>query len=126
MEMTRNALIRRSRRALLLAVLLMAAPAAWAHSLLQESQPARGAVVDEPRQLQLQFNEPVRVLRLELSGPDGAVDLGFRPAAQAEKVLTRDLPELAPGEYRVEWTLIGGDGHTVSEDLRFTVQSSGS
>ena len=126
MELTWNARVRLVRRFLLLTALLMSAPTVWAHSLLQDSKPARDAVVNEPRQIQLQFNEPVRMLRLEITGPAGAVDIGFRPAAQASVDVTRDLPDLVPGEYRVEWTLIGGDGHTVSEDLRFTVQSAGS
>ncbi|MGM0633494.1 MAG: copper resistance CopC family protein [Pseudomonadota bacterium] len=95
-----------------------------AHSLLQQSRPADGDAVVAPEQLYLQFNEPVRLLRVTLTGPDQAgIPFGFQPNRESSASLAFDLPPLGGGEYRVEWTLIGQDGHTVSEEFVFTVES---
>lgn len=97
-----------------------------AHSLLQASSPMDGEVLESPQVLALEFNEPVRLLRVRLTGPGGdPVPFGFEPDQEAAASVEYDLPSLAPGEYRVEWTLIGEDGHTVSEQFSFSVRDSG-
>lgn len=97
-----------------------------AHSLLKSSSPMDGAALPAPEALTLTFNEPVRLLRVSLIGPDGeAVLFGFEPNREPAASLRYGLPSLAAGQYRVEWTLIGVDGHTVSEQLTFSVIDSG-
>lgn len=97
-----------------------------AHSLLQTSSPMDGETVESPQVLALEFNEPVRLLRVRLTGPDGdPVPFGFEPAREPAATVEYDLPSLAPGEYTVEWTLIGQDGHTVNEQFSFSVRDPG-
>lgn len=97
-----------------------------AHSLLQASSPTDGETLEAPQALMLEFNEPVRLLRVRLTGSDGeAVPFGFEPARAPAATVEYDLPSLPPGEYTVEWTLIGQDGHTVSEQFLFSVRDSG-
>lgn len=97
-----------------------------AHSLLQASSPMDGEALESPQVLTLEFNEPVRLLRVRLVGSDGdPVPFGFEPGQQPAATAEYDLPSLEPGEYRVEWTLIGQDGHTVSEQFSFSVRASG-
>lgn len=97
-----------------------------AHSLLQASSPMDGEALEAPQVLVLEFNEPVRLLRVRLTGPDGEmVPFGFEPAREPAATVEYDLPSLQPGEYTVEWTLIGQDGHTVSEQFSFSVRDSG-
>lgn len=97
-----------------------------AHSMLQASSPMDGAEVEAPKVLTLEFSEPVRLLRVTLTGPDGdAIGFGFEPAREPTAILEYDLPALEAGEYTVEWMLIGKDGHTVSDRFSFSVSASG-
>lgn len=97
-----------------------------AHSLLQASSPMDGGVLEPPRSLELQFNEPVRLLRVRLTDTGGdAVPFGFEAAREPAATVEYDLPTLQPGEYTVQWTLIGQDGHTVSEQFSFSVRDTG-
>lgn len=97
-----------------------------AHSLLQASSPMDGETVEAPRVLTLEFNEPVRLLRVSLTDDAGEpVPFGFVPRREPAARLEYELPSLESGEYTVEWMLIGGDGHTVSERFTFSVSDSG-
>ena len=72
----------------------------------------------------LTFGEDVRLVKVELVGDSGAVDAGFTPKAEAAKMFHVPVPALAAGAYRVNWSILGADGHTVSESFRFTVDPS--
>ena len=109
--------------ATLMVSLVIAVPAS-AHSLLQRSVPADDSIVMAPETLSLHFNEPVRLLRVTLSGAgQNDIPFGFQPNREPSPTLEFSLPELDSGAYRVEWTLIGQDGHTVSEQFGFSVES---
>lgn len=95
---------------------------ALAHSMLVSSSPSAGAEISAPEELELTFNEPVRLLRVTISDADGQpVEFGFSPNPEAAETLSYSLPPLAVGDYTVEWTLIGADGHRVSESFGFRV-----
>lgn len=97
---------------------------AHAHGVLTESVPEDGATVSAPETLELNFNEPVRLLRLALSDGEGeAVDFGFSPVADAREAFDYELPSLPSGEYRVNWVVIGSDGHRVEETFGFAVRA---
>ena len=100
---------------------------AFAHAKLQSSTPADGATVAvAPSELRLAYNEPVEVAMstIKVSGPgDAAVTLDKVTADSSdEKVLVQHLPKLSAGEYRVEWSTMGHDGHHRKGELRFTVK----
>jgi len=95
---------------------------AAAHSVLVESTPGNAQAVPSVDELTLVYNEPVRMLRLSLVGDGTAeIDFGFTPNASARQELSYPLPTLEPGEYVVSWTLIGSDGHTVTDSYTFTI-----
>lgn len=109
-----------SATCLMLAVLL-AMPAS-AHTQLVKSQPADGAIMQEPvQQLVLEFKEPVRLMRVDLTKAEGApIDVDFTPSIGAGTRFDVALPELAPGDYRVHWMLMGADGHKATGSFRFS------
>ena len=95
---------------------------ALAHSTLTASMPGADSEVSSPEALTLTFNEPVRLLRLTLvHGAAHEMDIGFEAVTTASTEFSFDLPELMIGEHTVNWTIIGSDGHTVSNSFGFTV-----
>jgi len=115
------------KRLLILTALTLASALAFAHAKLQTSTPANGATVGPaPTELRLTYNEPVEVAMstVKLVGPgDAAVNLDKIAAVPGdEKTLLQPLPKLASGDYRVQWTTMGHDGHHTQGEIRFTVK----
>lgn len=112
---------RTRRGTLALPLILFAGPGA-AHSLLQWSEPAEGAVIQAgPGQIALRFNEAVQLTALRLFAADSAEwplrrprDLVARPEHRAD--VGR---ELQPGSWRVVWRAISADGHEIGGTIRF-------
>lgn len=101
---------------------LFVSSGAFAHAVLQSSTPGNAQTVPTVAELQLGFNEPVRMLRLTIVDENNQqVDFGFSPNASAMRELGYELPTLAPGDYVVSWTLISSDGHTQTDSFTFTV-----
>ena len=94
-----------------------------AHTALKASVPASGAVINHsPEELRLEFNGPVQLMKLEvLHMGEHAMELGFKPIAEARTEFVMAVPALSPASYTVNWAVIGEDGHTVSESFSFTV-----
>jgi methionine-rich copper-binding protein CopC len=105
--------------AALLTVLLQAG--AWGHSSASGTVPGNGQTVSSPQMLMLSFDGAVRLVRLTVAGSMGAVDVGFVPQATASSSFHVPMPTLAAGSYRVDWTILGEDGHSVSENFTFNV-----
>ncbi len=102
---------------------LLLAGAAHAHPALTGSVPADGETISQPERLAVNFNQPVRLLRLDLvSAGEEAVDFGFSPVPEARDEFAYELPALSSGAYRVEWVAIGSDGHRVEESFGFIVE----
>jgi len=121
---------RATRVAAIVAVLLaFTAVAAWAHARLVRSDPPKDArLVWQPNVIRLEFSEAVAAVtsRVELVAPDSQRrSLGVRGDSLGNrKVLLADVPPLpSSGSYRVEWRLIGPDGHAVSGNYLFSVDS---
>jgi methionine-rich copper-binding protein CopC len=117
------------RRGALLAALVAAAVparAAWFHLSLEKSEPAKGASVTAlPTEIRLWFTaEPnLRLSRLTLTGPGGAVQLGKPTRADSAKA-----PVVFPvtgtgqaGSYKAAWVTAGKDGHPIRGEFSFTV-----
>lgn len=122
---------RRLTRVVTVAAALVAtgAAVAWAHATLVRSDPANDARLTWPPEvLRLEFSEAVApaTSRVELVAPDSQrlslvvrADTGGNP-----KALLADVPALVVrGRHRVEWRLIGADGHAVTGQYSFTVDS---
>ena len=104
------------------AVLLIAMQgSAFAHNALTNSVPANGQTVSAPSMLMLVFNGDVRLVRTTVTGPDGALDIGFVPSVAANTMHHVPMPSLQAGAYSVEWTVLGEDGHSVTDSFGFNV-----
>ena len=99
-----------------------------AHATLRRSDPPNGGHVTwPPPQLRLEFSEMVvvRTSRVELVAPDSQrFALHVTGDSAKANVLVAHVPELrVAGQYRVEWRLVGPDGHAVTGNYEFTVDS---
>lgn len=103
--------------------LLLVSPAA-AHSLLLESSPAAGTVLDTaPGELALRFNNRIekRLSRIRLVDERGETYALTVSTEGAADRLTAPLPAVRPGRYRVEWQVLSIDGHVVTGRYTFTI-----
>ncbi|MEN9203022.1 MAG: copper resistance protein CopC [Thermostichus sp. DG_1_6_bins_120] len=94
----------------------------FAHASLLSTFPADGAVLeDPPAQIELRFNEPVRITQLQLLSSSGqTVELGELTGSAA--ALQASLPAGIPtGSYLVSWRAISADSHPVSGSFVFQV-----
>ena len=105
---------------------LTAAPAAFAHAILQESTPSNNSVVrTSPKTISLRFNEAVETAFGSIRVYDcggGRVDSGkiLRPSKDSVAV-TIDR-RLARGTYTVTWRVISADSHPVAGAFVFNVK----
>jgi copper resistance protein C len=115
-------------RTTILVALLLAPSPAWAHAFPDHSDPRVGHTVDAaPTQVRIWFDgeiEPLfSTIRVEnargqrVDKGDGHVD------AKDNTVLEATVrPGLAPGEYRVFWSVIARDGHRTEGDYPFRIK----
>ena len=100
---------------------------AWGHAFPQRADPPVGATVAvAPALVRIWFDvalEPAfSSLRIQtargqrVDHEDGQVD------PRDATLLTVRLPPLAPGTYRVLWSVVARDGHRTEGDYTFTVQ----
>ena len=96
---------------------------AFAHSVLLESTPEDGAVLDTaPETVELRFNEPVQVVEdaFRLFPGDGSpVALTAR---SVNSTVTVELPaDIGDGAYSLAYRIVSADGHPVGGALTFQV-----
>jgi copper resistance protein C len=100
---------------------------AWGHAFPQRADPPAGATVAAaPALVRIWFDaalEPAfSSLRVQtargqpITHEEGQVD------ASDATLLTARLPPLAPGTYRVLWSVVARDGHRTEGTYTFTVQ----
>lgn len=104
---------------------------ASAHNVLKSSTPADGSTLERsPSELALNFNGQVRLVKLSLKRSEGSegregreesIDVGFKPNLTAATSFAVPVPELAPGAYSLEFSVIGEDGHTVAGHFNFGI-----
>jgi methionine-rich copper-binding protein CopC len=111
--------------AMLLATIIVHTPV-WAHATLQGAKPAKDAVVAAPADITLQFNERLEAAFSSAKVVDGTgreVTTGKAvPDAANPAIMKLALPPLAAGKYRVEYVVVGHDGHRRKGDYSFTVK----
>lgn len=102
---------------------LLITTSAHAHSKLTASVPADGTVVEAPSQISLSYNKPIRLVSVELTGPNGEevaleldTDAGF--AMDHLAALSGDTA----GVYTVEWKGFSKDGHLLKGSFSFEVE----
>lgn len=108
--------------AVLVAVVLLAVPAA-AHATMTGTSPEDGASVTEQLDtVVLEFSEPVGFAQVQMTGPDGEPVEGGAPVEQGSIVELPLPPELEPGVYTVEFRVTSDDGHPIAERFAFAYE----
>lgn len=107
----------------LLGLAVAVAPAfAFAHSKSEATTPADGATVTEVPELSMRFDDPMRIISVTLTSPDGDVEIdretGMDPATEFRAM---PVEVLAPGSYRFDWRGMASDGHPMQGSFSFTV-----
>lgn len=122
---TRTAPIRSGAVAAALALALLAPAAAVAHAELEATSPADGVTVEgTPAEISATFSEALEADGSGLSLRDAAgqeVAVGGLDPDDPARLLIADVPDLAPGEYEVRWTVASDDGHVERDTWSFTV-----
>jgi hypothetical protein len=106
-----------------LAAVLVAPPAGWAHSRLRASTPAASATVAAPiGEVTLTFNEPVqqRFSVVVVDGP-GGLSYGHGPVRVVDTTVHQPVYPLKSGSYTVQWRVVSADSHPVEGRFGFTV-----
>ena len=117
------------RKTLILAAAAFAlvASQAAAHARLITGSPKAGTTVAAPSELKLTYSESLDLKgsSLKVSGPGGAAVATGALALDAKNHRIVHAPisgKLAPGAYKVDWSMKTEDGHTTSGDFAFTVK----
>jgi len=117
----------RARALILAAALLLAPPSARAHAFPDHADPRVGASVSaSPPEVRIWFDgeiEPVfSTIRVENENKE-RVDRGDGGVSvEDHRLLTVRIPLLAPGKYRVYWSVVARDGHRTEGDYPFKVK----
>lgn len=110
-----------------LMLVLITATGLMAHSKVETSNPADGEILQTaPTAIELNFEKPVRVTKVNLSHKGGDTDHDLRleiPTKDYVKSMTL-TPELyGVGTYLIEWRALAEDGHAMKGDFTFTVKT---
>ena len=104
-----------------IAACLLVAGTAHSHTQLSDSVPADQAALDTaPTELSLTFSEAVRLtaVTIKSGNTETALDIDLGDPATE---FTVALPELASGEFVVEWRALSQDTHVVTGQIRFSI-----
>ncbi|MDD2868419.1 copper resistance protein CopC [Neomegalonema sp.] len=109
-----------------LAALSLASPA-FAHAHLDSASPAEGAVLTSPpEEILLAFTENLELALSAVTLRDAAGEALEIPAPAHDQGDPRSLrvalPDLAPGVYRVEWSVTSVDTHGSQGEFSFTLK----
>jgi copper transport protein len=103
-------------------VILDPARQAIAHASLLSAVPADGVtILDAPKTLNLDFNEPVSPLVMRLVNPAGQVTTLANVTATNKSVTIRAPAMAQQGTYVLSWRVISADGHPVGGVVSFAV-----
>ena len=102
--------------------LLLVSTQLLAHARLTATVPADGSMVTQsPETIALQFNKPVRLMKISVTGDSsGDIQINFAPAGAAASDYQIPVPALAMDSYQVSWIAMGADGHKMSGSFSFT------
>lgn len=106
-----------------LALLVVLASSAQAHTSLRSSSPASGSVLTEsPAVFSLTFLEPVRVTSLVLVTAAGERQLEFAPVGSAV-TFTVTGPGFVAGRNEVRWKALSQDGHVIEGSVIIVIRA---
>ena len=111
-----------------LAVLLTATVGriAWAHPVLEASDPGQGATVSSPKEIRLTFTENLiakfsgLTIKDQSGRPIGTASPSVNPNDKRQLIVPISTP-FPPGTYDVDWHAVGADTHRVTGHFSFRV-----
>ena len=115
-------------RGVLIALVVALVPGdAAAHTFVSRTEPRSGATVAEPpATIRIWFDGPVEPLFIDVRVEDSGkrrVDRGDGRRSTTDNTLVEvGLVPLAPGRYRVLWSVIARDGHRRDGDFSFLLK----
>lgn len=115
--------------ALVLLMALAVAPSAAAHTSLVSSDPADGSLITvAPQQAELVFNEELLESAVSISILDANEQVVSTTVAEAAgtTVIVPFPSGLPDGEYRLAYRVVSGDGHPITDEIRFTIDATAS
>ena len=112
-----------SRFALTLTLMGSLATGALAHSKMDETTPANGAVIAAvPAEVSLHFGKKIRLTMVALThGDDAPVELDISAFGSFEMMFSLPITGQGAGIYTVEWRGLGADGHALTGSFSFEV-----
>ena len=108
-----------------LAICLLNATGALAHSTMNASTPAEGsAAAAGLSEITLGFSKPVRLMLVKVRNADRKTDIkaDFKPASQYAASFPFQVAPLESGQHQVTWTAIAKDGHVMKGTLTFKIK----
>ncbi len=95
-----------------------------AHTGLKSSSPADGDIVkEELKEITLQFETKVENLSTMKVVKDDGEEIELDSVKIKEKSMSGMLPRsLENGSYKIQWKIIGTDGHPIDGEIPFNVQ----
>lgn len=117
------------RSTLAVAMVVFIAPPSLVHTQLERAEPAVDSTVAvAPERLRLVFNESIdpqlATVTLEVDGVAGGPLADLASGDGPESIVGSVPPGLPAGVWTVRWQVVGADGHPVTDDYRFTVESA--
>ena len=109
---------------LLAGLLVLCATTAFAHSKLDTTEPANGAVLAQaPARIVLSFAKRIRLTKVRLRhGDKAAVDLDLSGQRGFATRIAVPIPGGGPGLYRIDWRGLAADGHAMRGRFSFRVK----
>jgi len=105
---------------------LLVSFSSFAHSTLVSSIPADGDVLTaSPHHMELRYSEPVLLTQFVIRNSEGdAVATDFTAGRERQEQF-HIMPgsDLGEGDFTIEWVVMSADGHRVSGDIEFRVES---
>ncbi len=94
---------------------------AFSHAELTSSAPKNNEqITSAPNKLVLEFNKPVRLLKVELFDQAGKpIALNFKVSSEPKQRFELTINEIKHGDYTVKWVALGGDTHKMSGKFAF-------
>jgi methionine-rich copper-binding protein CopC len=111
-----------------IALVLVSAPFAAAHTALKATSPQDGSRIGKaPSQIVLEFTLPILTVgyRVIVQGPDGHQYQTGTPYIVDNKLTQQLKPLGAAGEYRVDFRVVAADGHPQAFGISFTLTKPG-
>ncbi len=100
---------------------LIVSLAAYAHTPLKTSSPAADSTVARVSAIEVEFNGPVRLVRLQVMQGEAEIPTEFAANPEPVAAYRIETPSIPSGKITVEWAAIGADGHTLTDTFSFTV-----